>query len=311
MNSVIQPKTTILRVIKDDKELYNQYRESLRERSKIAISIQGATHEHRIQIENALQELLTAEVIKLAHDDLRARGISDELLDERGLRSSLEGVPLPERDRTILESKVRRLARRMRMPQDGADGGREPGEGEPGEVGKPSHQRPDFGTFAQHVSGPICLCAVANMPGTTLSLSGITTTPPAGSTSVTIGVFLQIDNVWGRVFSGDALRLIVEPGSAFGITQSQMQVGLASEVNWAKEIYAWNLCMGKIASVDQAGPNPVPSFMLLMQGCGGADTIVFTKPQFGGYWADVSNFEPSQFWPVFGGMRLTFTWVTD
>ncbi len=118
MNPVIQPKTTILRVIKDDKELYNQYRESLRERSRIAISIQGVTDEHRIQIENALQELLTAEVIKLAHDDLRARGIRDDFLDERGLRSSLEGVPLAERDRTILESKVRRLARQMRMPQD-------------------------------------------------------------------------------------------------------------------------------------------------------------------------------------------------
>src|SRR5438876_210929 len=42
-----------LRVIKDDKELYNYYRDSLRERSRVAISIQGASDEHRIQTEKA------------------------------------------------------------------------------------------------------------------------------------------------------------------------------------------------------------------------------------------------------------------
>jgi hypothetical protein len=103
-----------LRVIDDEKELYREYRNFLREQSKIAISIYDVSDEDKLQIENALQELLTAEVIKQAHDELRARGVSDEFLDERDLRSSLDELPLPERDRRILEAKVRQLARRMR-----------------------------------------------------------------------------------------------------------------------------------------------------------------------------------------------------
>jgi hypothetical protein len=103
-----------LRVIDDEKELYREYRNFLREQSKIAISIYDVSDEDKLQIENALQELLTAEVIKQAHDELRARGVRDEFLDERDLRSSLDELPLPERDRRILEAKVRQLARRMR-----------------------------------------------------------------------------------------------------------------------------------------------------------------------------------------------------
>jgi hypothetical protein len=311
MNPEIQPKTTPLRVIKDDKELYNCYRDSLRERSKVAISIHGGTDEHRAQIENALQEMLTTEVIKLAHDDLRARGVSDDFLDERGLRSSLEGVRLPQRDRTILESKVRVLARRMMIRQDDTEGGWDPGEG--GKT-KPSHPSAPSGTIEQQVDGPggpMCLCVVGNMPGTTISLSGIPTTFPAGQNSLTIGVPLQIQNFWGTVPSGDFLKLVLEPGAAFSLDADQMLVGLASDVGWAKKVYAYNFCLGELSSVFQAGPNPVPNFMLLMKGCGGADTIVFAKPQAFGIWADVSNLEPSQFWSVLGGKRLTFTWVGD
>ncbi|PYV71259.1 MAG: hypothetical protein DMG96_29150 [Acidobacteria bacterium] len=297
-----------LRVIKDDKELYNYYRDSLRERSRVAISIQGASDEHRIQTENALQELLTAEMIKLAHDELRGRGVGNDLLDERGLRSSLEEVRLPERDRTILEAKVRRLARRMMMSQDDTEGGWDPGEG--GRP-KPSRPLPPLGMFEQHVGGPICICLSSSIPGTTLALDGVPRTPPPGSTSINMAIELAVDNFWGRMLSGDLLKLVIEPGAAFGIAPDQMQVGLASAVSWAKEIYAYNLCMGKLASVHQDEPNATPSFMLLMKECGGADTIVFAKPEFTGVWADVSNFEPTQFWPTFGGKRLTFTWLAD
>jgi hypothetical protein len=50
-----------LRVIDDEKELYREYRNFLREQSKIAISIYDVSDEDKLQIENALQELLTAE----------------------------------------------------------------------------------------------------------------------------------------------------------------------------------------------------------------------------------------------------------
>lgn len=305
-----------LDIIGHERELYRFYTDQLREQSRIAISISDAPEEDRLQIENGIQELFTAEAIKLAHDQLRARGVSNDFLDESGLRSSLEGLPLPGRDHSILEAKVRLLARTMMLPRDG-DGGIDVGDGEdPGDdPGRRPHKRSPLGTIKQasHQSGHTCICMATGIPGTTQSLSGVNPlpSPPAGQTSITIAVFLFVSTIFGSKFSGDALRLVVEPGAGFGVGPGQMLVGLATTVNWAKEIYAWNLCRGKLASVHQSGPNTTPSFMLLTRGCDGADTIIFTKPQFGGVWADVANFDFTLFWTVFGGRRLTFTWITD
>ena len=306
-----------LDIFGSEQELYRFYTNQLREQSRIAISISDTSDEDRIQIENGLQEMLTAEVIKLAHDELRARGVSNEFLDERGFRSSLEGLPLPGRDHSILEAKVRQLARSMMLPRDGGDGGIDGGDGEdPGDgPQRRPHKRPSWGTIKQasHQSGHVCICMTTGIPGTTQSLSGVNPlpSPPPGQNSVTIAVFLSVNTVFGRQFSGDSLRLVVEPGAQFGVGPGQMLVGLATTVNWAKEIYAWNLCRGKLASVHQSGPNTTPTFMLLTRGCDGADTIIFTKPQTFGVWADVGNFDFTLFWTVFGGRRLTFTWITD
>src|SRR5687768_13805585 len=103
-----------LHIIDDEKEVYKEYKNILREQSKIAISIYEIPDEDKNQIENALQELLVAQVIRQTYDELRARGVSDEFLDDSDLRSSLTELPLPERDRKILEAKVRQLARRLR-----------------------------------------------------------------------------------------------------------------------------------------------------------------------------------------------------
>ncbi len=146
-----------------------------------------------------------------------------------------------------------------------------------------------------------------------MPLSGLNPlpSPAAGSNFITLAIILFVNNIWGKTFSGDLLKLQVDPGAPFGIASDEMQVGLATQVSWAKEIYAWNASRGKLASVKQNGPNLTPSFMLLKQGCDGAQTIVFTKPQRFGVWADVANFDPALFWTVFGGRRLTFTWLTD
>jgi len=246
-------------------------------------------------------------MVRGAYERLRARGVSNDVLDETGLRSSLDGMPLPEADRTILEAKIRLLARRMRRPQDGAEGSADPGEGSGGSPPK----TPPSGVIhqASHVSGDICICMASRMPGTTQSLAGFNPPLTTPGNPRPIGVFFQVDTILGRLASGDGLRLIVEDGAPLGA--NQMLVGLASAVAWAKEIYSWNLCRGRLASVHQSGPNMTPSFMLLERGCDGAHTLVFTKPQLGGIWADVANFDPSLFWSVFGGRRLTFTWMVD
>jgi hypothetical protein len=304
-----------LRVTTDEKGFYEEYRNLLSEQSKIAVSIHDVPDEDRVQIENALQELLAAEVIKQAHDQLRARGVSDEFLDESNLRSSLSGLPLSESDRSILEAKVRLLARRMRQHQQDPRYLQIEGGGYEDGTERPPPKRPPLGTIQQasFAPGHICICMATGVPGTVQSLSGNNPlpAPPPGRNFLTIAVFLTVNTILGPRFSGDTLRLIVEPGAPFGIGPSEMQVGLASTVTWAKEIYAWNLCRGKVASVSQSGPNTTPSFMLLTRGCNGADTIVFTKPQFLGIWADVANFDFTLFWTVFGGRRLTFTWLTD
>jgi hypothetical protein len=43
----------------------------------------------------------------------------------------------------------------------------------------------------------------------------------------------------------------------------------------------------------------------------GADTIVFPKPGFWGVWHDIAHMPPEEFWPVFGGTKINFVWITD
>jgi hypothetical protein len=310
-----------LRIIEHDRELYEGYTRLLRERARLPITIRREetdfSEDERQQIESALQDLLAAELIRYAHDRLRASGVSEDLLPRSDLRTSLKGVPLPETDQRVMEAKVRQLAFRMELRDggggrvDGGGGGN--GEPEPERVGRPLPA--GYGSILQtsHAFSPVCICMATGIPGTTQSLSAVNPlpAPPPGRSFITIGVSLFVSNIWGSTFSGDTLLLRVDPGAAFGIGPGQMQVGLASSVSWAKEIYAWNLCRGRLASVHQSGPNSTPSFMMLTRGCNGADTIIFTKPQFGGIWADVANFDFTLFWTVFGGRRLTFTWLTE
>jgi hypothetical protein len=280
-----------IRIVKDEKEFYKEYKNQLREQSKIAISIQGVSDEDKTRIENALQELITAQVINQAYDEVRAIGISNEFLDESDLQTSLRDLPLPESDIRILEAKTRQLARQMMLPpRDGGDGGPKDG-----------NQRPPSGTILQasHSSGHICICMAAGIPGSTLSLAGLNPLPQGN-------LLLSV-----RFSTGDLLRLLVEPGAPFGIGANQTQVGLASSVSWAKEIVAWNLCRGRLSSVFQATTNSTPTFMLLQRGCDGADTIIFRKPGFLGIWYDIGHFDDRLFWTVFGGRRLTFTWLVE
>jgi hypothetical protein len=271
----------------------------------------NVSDEHKNQIANALQEMLAAEVIKQAHQDLRARGVREEFLDETGLRSSLQELPLPEGYHPVFEARIRQLAMRMKRRENGG-GGPDLGDGDEGPPVKP-HRRTSggTGTILQPLGDPGCLaCAVTGVPGTMVDLSGNNPlpAPPQGQTTITMAVILTVNTIFGKEFS-DALRLVVDFAS--GLPSNQMLVGLASEVNWAKEIYAWNMCFGTLASVHQSGKNSNASFMLLKDECGGAETIVFTKPQTLGVWADVANFQPSLFWTVFGGKKLTFTWIVD
>ncbi len=118
-----------LRVVQDKREIYESYNDALREQATLSITIDGASDREQLVIQNGIQELFTAEMIRLVHDHMRINGVPDEFLGESRLRSSLDGVSLPERDLRILEAKIRQLAMRMRQIEDG-DVGTDPGEDE-------------------------------------------------------------------------------------------------------------------------------------------------------------------------------------
>jgi hypothetical protein len=303
--------TMPLGVVKDDKEFYAQYRNALREQSRLAISIHNIPRRRGDRIQSAIQDLFSAEVIRLAHDTLQARGVSESVLSETRLRSSLDGASLPAKDRRILEAKIRQLARQTMVPGRRANGGRDP-EDPDGDTKPPTKQHTDSGTIQQasHTAGQTCICMATGVPGETQDLSGLNPlpAPPAGQNFLTIGVVFT-HPVYGVIT--DTLRLTIEDGAPFGLGASDMLVGLASEVDWAKEIVSWNLSRGRLASVFQAQTNASPNFMQLKRECNGADTILFNKPGFLGVWGTRANFDFQLFWTVFGGKRLTFTWVTD
>jgi len=300
-----------LSVVKDDKEFYAQYRNAIRERSRLPISIHNISHRRRERIQAAIQDLYSAELIKLAHDTLRARGVSEDLLDETGLRSSLDGTSLPAKDRRILEAKIRHLARQTMLPGRRANGGADPEDRDDDTKPPARHAGSGSGTIQQasHTAGQTCICMATGVPGWTENLSGLNPlpAPPTGQNFITVAVVFA--GVYGIIT--DTLELKVEDGVPFGLGPSDMLVGLASKVDWAKEIVSWNLCRGRLASVFQAQASGSPNFMQLERGCNGADTILFNKPEYFGVWDTIANFDFQLFWTVFGGKRLTFTWVTD
>jgi hypothetical protein len=93
----------------------------------------------------------------------------------------------------------------------------------------------------------------------------------------------------------------------------QVLIRLANATDWAKEIWAFNLCSGRLGSVFQEDPNSTPRSMLLSRAScrEGADSIVFRKPGFFGIWHDVGHFDSGSFWSTFGGTVATFTWTVD
>jgi hypothetical protein len=256
--------------------------------------------------------MINAETIRLAHDRLRAAGVNEEYLVKPALRTSLEGLPIRDRDRFALEAKVRQWVMRQNEPNlDKYDVEPDPGKG------RPYHPPENTGTITQALPGDSCLCVSGfmSMPGTEQYWSSIdpVPAPPPGSTVSHFWIPLFIDNFYGTVFSGDSLILGVEDGAAYGLSPDDMHVGLATHrtVTWAKEIYAWQPCRGRLAAVTVPANSRSATYMFLKRGCNGPDTIVFTKPQWWGIWADVGHYRISRFWKQFGGKRLTFTWMTE
>lgn len=132
--------------------------------------------------------------------------------------------------------------------------------------------------------------------------------PPSGTPPWVIAVSLDTAR-WNW-----ALLLLSDGATANPpVPKSQVVVGLANSTSWAKEIWAQNFCIGRMASVFQSGTNTTPNRIRLDRAVcwSGADTIVFRKPGFLGTWHDVGHYGATEFWQVFGGTVADFTWVFD
>lgn len=309
-----------INLIKDKSELYKHYRLQIADQTKVMIAVHGVPDAEKHEIRKAIQELLTAEVIKLKYDELRARGVNEKFLDAGDLRSSLKGIRLSKADRAIAEAKIRLFARQMiqtrMLPQNQGSGptGKEPREDEPYSPPLPYGRVSPHGTIKQSIdTDRVCICITTGTLGVEISFASLTALSASDQTQ-NYAIALKNYNIFGvAIPSGDVLLLEVEPGAQFGIGSKEMQVGLKSDV-WYKEIMAWHACKRRVSSVYKEEPSHNASYMLLSNPTcdGGADTLVFRKPDWTGlFWYDISYFDLYLFWKFFGGKRLTFTWLTD
>ena len=284
--------------IKNDRDLLDRYVTSVRENPPLAVSLHGLGEGDGADgIATRVQEFATAELLRAKFQRLHESGyVKDDAIPHVG-RPSLEDLPFTDEQKDGLEEKIHNLIRGMTSEEPALNGGRDPGDERPTHPGGGTRPVGGTGSIDQSLGQGACVCVASSIPGSNLSLSGFT--PTLGTA---IGVI---------VGSHDALKLELSDGASKGLGSSDMLVGLATTVSWAKQIMAWNCRRGRIAAVFQERTNNVPSFMSLTKDCNGTDTIVFSKPAFLGVWIDLAHFDITLFWNLFGGKVLKFTWTVD
>jgi hypothetical protein len=120
-----------------------------------------------------------------------------------------------------------------------------------------------------------------------------------------------LPHVYALGFYEDILRMRVEEDQS--LTGCQMQVGLASQVSWAKEIVGWHMCNGQVSSVGTSDSNTGPNFLLLTrpEGYNGVHTLLFKKAKVFAVMTGMYILDIKTFWPFLGGKKVTFTWISD
>lgn len=118
---------------------------------------------------------------------------------------------------------------------------------------------------------------------------------------------------------GDGIQIDVADGAAQGVQSNEVLIVLAAgpRVTWYKAVVAWNKYTGelpqKVEVVDGSAPD---TMKLTRSSCNsgrstGADTIFFSKAKRLGVHSNMYHLDTNQFWNLYGGKVLTFTWVRD
>ena len=124
--------------------------------------------------------------------------------------------------------------------------------------------------------------------------------------------------------NGDALQIQVDDGASMNLGPNEMQVTLVTSLSSQKEISGWNSFSGYMPSKFIATPGPFDGqitppdgtwrlSMRIMKGtCSEtANTIVFLKAEFLGILQPVYYLDPNNFWTLWGGKSVMFTWISD
>jgi hypothetical protein len=119
----------------------------------------------------------------------------------------------------------------------------------------------------------------------------------------------------------DAIQIWVQNGAEVTppLQPYETAIEMTRQVGWQKQIAVmlgsshalW--AVGAPYSSDCSVPGPTLR-LTQRQGDGGAvqaSTIVFAKPKEFGNWVYMYHIDPVQFWPYFGGRKVTFCWERD
>jgi hypothetical protein len=278
-----------IRQITDENDM-SVDRTTLREEegAHVPIIIKGLnlSDENMARIESQVRQKITPELVK--HEQARSQRarINNKPLGDKGeINVSLKGLNLADEDTERIEYEIQQIVTEM--------------------VAKDEQYAEQKGSVSQPLAG--CICA-GDIPGISQSLAEVDPLPAPVAGKIVIALFLNILPPW---IDSNVLRMVIEDGAPFNLNPTQMLVGLATAVDWAKEITAWSICHGKLSTVYSEHFNGTPTFMLLSKGCAGADTILFSKQKAFGIWGTPYNLDPPRFWKLLGGKRVTFTWIAD
>jgi hypothetical protein len=136
-----------------------------------------------------------------------------------------------------------------------------------------------------------------------------------------IGLYFR--NFWGIVEDSAYVLVYNDPS----ISRDESWIGLelwnrhpegpGSSTDWAKRIHAWNMCKGKIATLNQEVINAPANWMYMYRNRGTCfqrtDALIFSKPVIFGIWTDkyAINLLENRWWDRFGGKRVNFRWWAD
>jgi hypothetical protein len=159
-----------------------------------------------------------------------------------------------------------------------------------------------------HAGRAAARACVATSPGDFLSISteirDLIQNPPADTDPnlpITILVLPP---------SGDILTLEVFPSTSRPLPPDQVRVGLATAVDWAKQIVAWTVCAPHHHQYVRRDSRGLATWMTLTR-AENIDLLAFRKPRVFGIWFDIFHFAMPDFIDVFGGRFTRFTWYYD